>query len=78
MKFNRSATEITEHTEIEKKRFLLCDGYYGRTNERSEQGFLFVLCGQISFCYGFLTVFSRRPQNVGAAGVHVQYAGDHE
>ncbi|HSW52452.1 MAG TPA: hypothetical protein VLG93_04405 [Sulfuricaulis sp.] len=36
---------------MEKKQFLLCDGYYGRTNERSEQGFLFVLCGQFSFLW---------------------------
>jgi hypothetical protein len=25
MKFNKSATEITEHTEIEKNQLLLCD-----------------------------------------------------
>jgi len=40
MKINNLATEITEHTEMEKEIvFLLCD--------------LCVLCGQFSFCYGF-------------------------
>jgi hypothetical protein len=37
------------HREI-KKQFLLCEKYYAKTSERSEQGSIYALCG-VSFSF---------------------------